>query len=351
MVAIAQQQVAVILTVDDTPANLLILEKTLRAPRYRTLKATSGDEALKILEAEKPDLILLDIMMPGTDGFAVCRELKKKPETSAIPVIFLTALSDAKYLKEAFDMGAVDYINKPFQIAELEARVQTHLEMHRLRSQLEREVERQTCELRTALQKLENANREILKRISLASEYRDNETSNHLKRMGKYSVTIARQAGLPENMLDMLELASPMHDVGKIGIPDAILLKPAKLTPEEFAVMKTHPEIGHRLLTGLDSEFTQVAASIALTHHERFDGTGYPAGLAGEDIPLEGRIVAIADVFDALTTDRPYKRAWDIDEAIRYITDQSGSHFDPRLVECFQKALPEILQIRENFKN
>lgn len=342
---------ALILAVDDTPTNLVILERALRAPKYNTIRAAGGQEALAVLSQQKPDLVLLDIMMPDVDGFAVRRAMLKNPEWEAIPVIFLTALEDTKYLREAFALGAVDYITKPFHVAELEARVKTHLEIGRLRGKLEVQVAKRTAELVEALEKLECSNREILNRLSLASEYRDNETSNHLKRMSRYSVCIGRAAGLSEIMLNNLSQASMMHDAGKIGIPDAILLKPGKLTDEEFQIMKNHPKIGYQLLSGIDSEMIQMAASIALTHHEKFDGSGYPQGLKGEDIPVAGRIVAIADVFDALTTNRPYKHAWPLSEAREFIHNGSGTHFDPHLVAHFESVIAEITAIYAEFSD
>lgn len=342
---------ALILAVDDTPANLLILEKTLLEPNYRIKKALSGAEALRAVAEERPDLILLDIMMPESDGFDVCRQLKANPATAGIPVIFLTAVDETKSLRDGFALGAVDYIRKPFQTAELVARVSTHIEINNLRNHLEGEVARRTNELSEALAKLRAANQDILNRLSLAAEYRDDETSNHLKRMSRYSVLIGKAAGLDDALLENMGLASQMHDVGKIGIPDGILLKPGKLTADEFNIMKKHPKIGGDLLSGLDSEITRLAESIALTHHEKFDGTGYPHGLKGEAIPVEGRIVAIADVFDALTSVRPYKAAWSHEDAIAHIRTASGAHFDPRLVKCFDDVLPEILRTANEIKN
>ncbi|MBL8035355.1 MAG: response regulator [Leptospiraceae bacterium] len=346
-----KESAAVILAVDDTPTNLVILEKALKKPKYQTVAARSGKEALEKLVTTKPDLILLDIMMPVLDGFQVCREIKKLQDFASVPVIFLTAMEDKKYLKEAYAAGGVDFIQKPFHISELEARVNTHLEIHRLRDHLKCEVERRTKQLSEALVRLEGANVEILNRMSLASEFRDNETGNHLKRMSRYSVAIGRAAGLPADELLLLESASRLHDVGKIGIPDSILLKPGKLTDDEFSVMKKHPEIGFQLLAGLDSELTRVAADIALTHHEKFDGTGYPRALKGDAIPLVGRIVAIADVFDALTTPRPYKKAWTQADATAFIKGASGTHFDPSLVSCFLQSIDEIYAVATELSN
>lgn len=341
---------AKLLLVDDTPANLVILQKSLTAPAYETISATGGLEAIRLARESMPDLILLDIMMPGVDGFEVAKQLRHDAVTKSIPIIFLTALDDPKIMEQGFAAGAVDFITKPFRIAELKARVNIHVEITRLRGKLEIEVERRTQELTDALKKVERSNAETLKRLCLAAEYRDNETSNHLKRMSKVSMAIAKAAGLDDKNLEYLALASQMHDVGKIGIPDGILLKPGKLTPEELEVMKRHPQIGGDLLANIDSEVTWMAESIALTHHEKYDGSGYPKGLKGEAIPLEGRIVAIADVFDALTSERPYKKAWAIEDAVAHVQAGSGTHFDPKLIAIFNSILPEILAVHKELK-
>lgn len=342
---------ATVLIVDDSPVNLTLLESILGKMGCTSVPAASGFEALKITEASKPDIILLDIVMPDLDGIEVCRRLKQNPATAATPVIFITAQDDDNLLRDGFKAGAVDFLRKPYSSDELMARMQLHIEISRLRNNLEVEVAERTRELSEAMRRLELANREVLNRLTLAAEHRDNETANHLKRMSRYSVALGKRAGMAPQRLEYLALASPMHDVGKIGIPDHILLKPGKLTPEEFEVMKTHPQKGANLLAGLDSDLTETARQIALTHHEKFDGSGYPRGLRGHEIPLEGRIVAIADVFDALTSERPYKTAWTIEAAMEYIHTSSGTHFDPELVKCFCEALPEIRQICYEFSD
>jgi putative two-component system response regulator len=340
-----------ILVVDDAPTNLVILAQTLAQNNYRIIEADCGEAALRQVSNDLPDLILLDIMMPDIDGIEVCRRLKKDPRTANIPVIFLTGADDTENLMAAFAAGGVDYLTKPFRTAELLSRVRTHIDINFLRGHLESEVARRTQELSDAMHKLERANIEILNRLTLAAELKDEETANHLKRMSFYSVILGTAIGMPEEKLKMLSLASTMHDVGKIGIPDSILLKPGKLTVEEFEIMKTHPKIGEQLLSGLESDHVQMAASIAISHHEKFDGSGYPNGLAGEAIPLEGRIVAIADVFDALTSARPYKEAWPIDKAVQHIKDGSGKHFDPQLVSHFVSSLPLLLKIHTEFSD
>jgi putative two-component system response regulator len=340
-----------ILVVDDAPTNLVILAQTLAQNNYRIIEADCGEAALRQVSNDLPDLILLDIMMPDIDGIEVCRRLKKDPRTANIPVIFLTGADDTENLMAAFAAGGVDYLTKPFRTAELLSRVRTHIDINFLRGHLESEVARRTQELSDAMHKLERANIEILNRLTLAAELKDEETANHLKRMSFYSVILGTAIGMPEEKLKMLSLASTMHDVGKIGIPDSILLKLGKLTVEEFEIMKTHPKIGEQLLSGLESDHVQMAASIAISHHEKFDGSGYLNGLAGEAIPLEGRIVAIADVFDALTSARPYKEAWPIDKAVQHIKDGSGKHFDPQLVSHFVSSLPLLLKIHTEFSD
>jgi len=287
--------------------------------------------------------------MPEMDGFEVCKFLKASEFTAKIPAIFLTAKADTDDILQGFEIGAVDYITKPFQTLELLARVKTHVENKKLKENLEELVEARTAELQNALKTIEISQLDLVDRLGRAAEFRDNETGMHVKRMSHYSVVLAQAAKLDNAKLAMLLSASMMHDVGKIGIPDNILLKPGKLTAEEFEIMKTHAKIGAELLSNSNSELIQMAEKIALSHHEKWDGTGYPNRLRGEKIPLEARIVAIADVFDALTSERPYKKAWSIDDAIRLIQKEKEQHFDPTLVDLFINQLPVILEIKEKF--
>ncbi|WP_462171821.1 HD domain-containing phosphohydrolase [Pseudoalteromonas xiamenensis] len=318
-----------ILVVDDEPANLRVLKQILQDD-YRLSFAKSGEEALRLVNNSKPDLILLDIMMPDMTGLEVCKALKSQPSTQSIPVIFVTALNEESDEAQGLELGAVDYITKPVSAAIVRARVKTHLSL----------VQTDT---------LKETRLQIIQRLGRAAEYKDNETGMHVMRMSYYSQILARAYGLCETHAELLLHAAPMHDIGKIGIPDNILLKPGKLTDEEFAVMKSHPQIGADILGEDDSDILKMAKTVALTHHEKWDGSGYPNGLAGEAIPIEGRIVALADVFDALTSARPYKKAWTIDEALTFIRDQSGRHFDPKLVVLFDEVLAEILEIKGRF--
>lgn len=318
-----------LLLVDDEASNLQVLRHTLQ-DEYRLLFAKDGQSALDLVQRDRPDLILLDVMMPGLSGYAVCKALKGAPDTAAIPVIFVTALADVEHEHTGLELGAVDYIAKPFNPHIVKARVRTHLSLVHADEVLETRLE-------------------IIRCLGKAAEYKDNETGMHVIRMSHYSRVVALAMGFTEHQADELLHAAPMHDVGKIGIPDAILTKPGRLTAEEWDIMRQHAEIGARILGDHPSGLLKLAASIALHHHEKWDGSGYPKGLAGEEIPLAARIVAIADVFDALTSQRPYKPAWSIDDAVAFIRKESGKHFDPQVVTAFLDNLPQILQIRDRW--
>jgi putative two-component system response regulator len=333
-----------ILLVDDVADNIDILNAIL-SPCYRTRVALNGEKALNIASSSNPpDLILLDIMMPGVDGYDVCRQLKANPDTRDIPVIFVTAMNEIEDEQLGLELGAVDYITKPVSPPIVLARVRTHLALYDQNRELARQVHERTAELF-------NTRQQIIRRLGRAAEFRDNETGNHIIRMSHFCRLIGAAAGLGEKSVEMLYNASPMHDVGKIGIPDHILLKQGKLDEEEWAIMRGHPEIGADIIGKHSDELLQTARMIALCHHEKWDGSGYPAGLKGEEIPLMARIAALADVFDALTTARPYKRAWSVEDAVSFIESQAGSHFDPALIEPLHRVLPDMLRIREEFSD
>jgi len=333
-----------ILIVDDRPENIDILNDVL-FPHYRIRIALNGEKALKIaFSANPPDLILLDVMMPGLNGYQVCEKLKSNPDTRTIPVIFVTSMSEADNEEKGLELGAVDYITKPVNPAIVLARVKTHLALYDQARELARLVSQRTAELKKTRQ-------QIIRRLGRAAEFRDNETGNHIVRMSHFSRLIGQAAGLGEESVDILFNASPMHDVGKIGIPDRILLNQGKLKPEEWELIRQHAKIGADIIGTHSDDLLQAAHTIALCHHEKWDGSGYPQGLKGEDIPLMARIVAIADVFDALTSDRPYKKAWSVDAAARYIEDQAGAYFDPGLIPPFKSVLPEILRLKERFSD
>lgn len=332
---------ASVLVVDDTPANIDILVGIL-GDSYALKVAIDGPRALAIARKTPPDIILLDVMMPGMSGYEVCEQLKQDPMTAHIPVIFVTALSEVTDEARGFELGAVDYITKPVSAPLVQARVKTHLALYDQKRLLEQQVRERTAEL-------ENTRFEIIRRLGRAAEYKDNETGLHVVRMSHYARLLAKQAGLPEAFCELLYNAAPMHDIGKIGTPDAVLKKPGKLDEEEWLIMREHAAIGAEIIGEHSDPLLTMARTIALTHHERWDGSGYPNGLVGEAIPLEGRLVAIADVFDALTSVRPYKTAWTTAQAMGMLKQQSGSHFDPDLVGHFEAILPEVERIRASY--
>ena len=292
-----------ILIVDDTPDNLMILSEILK-PFYKIKVANSGLKALNLIASgDIPDLILLDIMMPDTNGYDVCKKLKTDPLTRNIPIIFVTALNDCDDEAEGLKLGAVDYITKPINSSIVLARVNTQIELLRYQHDLEHKLQEKTEEI--VLTRME-----VIRQLGRAAEYKDNETGMHILRMSAYTKIIAKKIGLDNARVELIHLAAPMHDIGKIGTPDLILKKKGVLTPDEWTIVKEHPLQGANIIGNHQSLLLQTARIVALTHHEKFDGTGYPYGIKGYDIPLAGRIVAIADVFDALTSKRPYKEAW-----------------------------------------
>src|SRR4051794_6357365 len=324
---------ATILVVDDTPLNISILTEILRG-EYRVLAAINGEQALKIARGDPPpDLILLDVMMPGMSGHEVCQRLKGESSTRKIPVIFVTAMNQVEDEARGFALGAVDYITKPVSPPIVKARVKTQLALYDQNCELERLVRDRTAELH-------HTRMEIIKRLGRAGEFRDNETGMHVIRVAHYCQLLGRAARMNEEDVDLLFNAAPMHDIGKIGIRDNVLLKPGKLTDEEFVVMRTHSPIGGEILGEHRDSLLQMAHTIALTHHEKWNGTGYPNGLQGEEIPLVGRIVSVADVFDALTSERPYKKAWPTEDAIELIEREAGAAFDPGVVANIMEVLP-----------
>ncbi len=318
-----------ILLVDDAPNNLQLLRQILRAS-YQLIFAHNGQSALAAVAAHHPDLILLDVMMPDLDGYEVCRRLKADPQTHDIPVIFVTAMGDVDDEAAGFDVGAVDYIHKPVSPAIVIRRVQTHLSL-------------------VHVKELEDSQREAIYMLGAAGHYNDNDTGLHIWRMAAYARAIAEAIGWPVHMAERLELAAPLHDTGKIGIPDGILKAPRKLTAEEWEIMRQHSLIGYEILQCSDSPIFKMAAEIALYHHEKWDGSGYPKGLAGDDIPKSAQIVALADVFDALTMKRSYKEAWSVEASLEEIKANSGTHFNPALTTVFLNILPKILNIKSEW--
>ena len=339
-----------LLIVDDTPANLQMLREVLHD--YRCRVANNGATAIRLARDSPPDLVLLDVMMPGMDGFEVCRRLRADPATTEVPVIFITSLGDVPNETLGFEVGGVDYITKPFNARVVRARVQTHLDLKNTRDGLRKEkrklearVVARTSELQIALDRLRKSAIDTVLRLGLAAEYRDDETGQHVLRMAHYAVSVARQLEWPDEDLDRLFHASLMHAIGKLAMPDSILFKPGPLDEAEWIIMKRHPLVGARILSGSDSDIIKLAEIVALTHHEKWDGSGYPKGLRGDNIPLVGRIVAICDVFDALTVRRPYKQAMPFEQAWAIIRQGSGSHFDPAVVRAFFAAEAEVRRI------
>lgn len=338
-----------VLVVDDQAVNVKLLEKILDAAGYRNVVTTTDSrEAASLFQESPTDLVLLDLNMPHKDGFEVLTEIKAM-EKDYPPVIVLTALKDVDSRVKALENGARDFISKPFDRVELLSRMHNMLEVRLLHKAARNQNIILEERVRERTQELEETRMEIIRRLGRAAEYRDNETGLHIIRMSKFSQVLALAAGMDEEDAEMILNASPMHDIGKIGIPDAILLKPGKLDASEWTTMKKHSTIGAKILSGHPSALMQMAREIALTHHEKWDGSGYPMGLRGEKIPFSGLIVALADVFDALTSERPYKNAWPVDEAVTYIKENSGKHFEPCLVELFIASLDKIIAIRDKY--
>ncbi len=331
-----------VLIVDDTIENIDVLEAILMED-YKLKAATKGKIALRIAEKSQPDIILLDIMMPEMDGYEVCEKLKANPLTSHIPVIFVTAMNEEKDEAKGFNVGAIDYITKPVSPIIVKARLRTHLALSNQQRELDIQVKERTKELHKSRE-------DLVKRLGLAAEYKDNETGLHVVRMSKYSKLIAVEYGLSEKESDLLGLAAPMHDVGKIGISDAILRKPGKLDQDEWIQMQRHSKIGAEILGVHDDDLLTAASIVALQHHEKWNGKGYPDGIEKENIHLYARIVAVADVFDALTSVRPYKGAWDVDKAVDLIKEERGVHFDPMVVSAFLNALDDILEVKKEYQ-
>ncbi len=340
------------MVVDDNPTNLKLIAKILEAEGYHDiLPIVDSRKVISQYQESRPELILLDINMPHRNGFDVLSDLKSLDDPLLPPIVMLTAYHDREPLIKSLTLGARDYITKPFDKNELLIRVRNLLDaqlahhlLHDQKSTLEKIVEERTRELRdTQLQ--------VVQRLGKAAEYRDEETGNHILRMSHSCAAIAKKLGWSHEQCDLILNASPMHDIGKIGVPDDILLKPGKFEPHEWEIMKSHATIGAQLLEGDESELLTMARDIALNHHEKWDGSGYPNGLSGTDIPEAARIAALADVFDALTSIRPYKKAWTVDDAISFIKENSGTHFEPGLVEVFIEVLPEILEIKSKYSD
>ncbi|MDR3737188.1 MAG: response regulator [Acidobacteriaceae bacterium] len=337
-----------LLVIDDVPVNCLLMENIAREiGNLEIFSASNGLEALNWCETHQADIVIVDWMMPQMDGLAFLRAYRQRPDSVDVPIVMITASEELEIRLQALDMGANDFLVRPLQPAEIRARLRNMLVLRRAYLALTNQAACLAAEVAAATAQIRARERELVARLAGAVEYRDPETGAHVARMALYSQAIAQQLGLNAAHVDLILEAAPMHDVGKVGIPDHILLKPGRLTPEEMQIMRQHAELGGEILTGSESALVQMAESIAIGHHERWDGAGYPDGLRGSTIPIEARIVAVADVFDALTSIRPYKSAWSLDAARDYLRDQSGSHFDPDCVDAFLRAWPEIIKIHE----
>lgn len=361
-----------ILIIDDEPVNVKVARKYLREAGYQNCIATNDSlTAIDLIRREQPDLVLLDLIMPGVDGLHILKMLRQDNDLLQTPVVVLTATDDRTMKLAALEMGANEFLTKPVDPTDLLPRLRNVLAVKAYQNHLTnyaRELERQVQQ-RTA--ELEASRLEVIYCLGRAAEYRDNETGKHVIRVGRYVGVIARALGLDQNIVRLLENAAPLHDMGKIGIPDSVLLKPGRLDEKEREIMRRHTEYGCDIVstmnreewrdyaahTSLGADFMfqtcspilRVASVIALSHHERWDGTGYPRGLKGEEIPLEGRITAVADVFDALSTKRPYKPAFEVEECFRIMEENRGSHFDPRVLDAFFASESEILRIKVDY--
>lgn len=340
---------AKILIVDDQPANVTLIEKMLDIDGYiNVISTTDPTQVEGIYLEQNSDLILLDLNMPEMDGYQVLAKIREV-DPDYPPIIVLTAQSDRESRIKALDLGARDFLAKPFDRVELMTRIRNMLEVRIMTKAMKNQNKVLDGMVKERTQELNDTRLEVIRRLGRAAEYRDDMTGFHIIRMSRYSQLLALAAGMGEAEAEMLLNASPMHDIGKIGIPDSVLMKPGKLEPDEWSIMQTHVDIGVEILSGSSSALMDLAAEVAQNHHEKWDGSGYPRALSGEDIPLTGRVVAIADVFDALTTERPYKKAWPVEEATDFLKEQSGKHFEPRLVELFLEILPNILAIRDQY--
>ncbi len=340
-----------ILIVDDVPKNIQVVANLLGDEEYEISYATNGEQALGHIQEENFDLVLLDVMMPEMNGYEVCRRIKQGGLCKDMPVIFITAKTDEESLIEAFDAGGQDYITKPFNSTELLARVRTHLKLKAYEDSQQVVIDNALAELKQLNREIVETQKEVIFTMGSIGETRSRETGQHVKRVAEYSRLFAKLSGLGDFEADLIAMASPMHDIGKVGIPDSILNKKGRLTEEEFEIMKTHVTIGYEMLKHSDRPIMRTAAIIALEHHEKWDGSGYPKGLDGGDIHLYGRITALADVFDALGSDRCYKKAWEDEKIFELLRDQSGKHFDPGLIEMFFDNLDSFFEIRSQYRD
>lgn len=337
-----------ILIIDDQLTSRQILKQLASSieENISAIDFANPVEALRWTNDHAPDLVLVDYKMPEMNGIEFINQFRSNPASSHVPVIMVTSIEDKNVRYEALEAGATDFLTKPVDHHECRARCRnmiTSYNQYKIISDRSRWLERRVAEATSEIRLRE---RETLLRLARAGEYRDEDTGNHVIRMAKYSRLIAEELGFSNDEAEVIEMAAPMHDIGKIGIRDEILLKPGKLTVEEFEIMKTHTVIGHEILKDSPSKFLQMGSIIALCHHEKFDGTGYPYGNSGENIPIEARIVAVADVYDALVSERPYKNAWSVETALEYMESHRGKHFDPVVLDAFKAQFDSVAKIQ-----
>ncbi len=369
--ATPRPQLGKIMIVDDEIANVLIVKKYLERAGYRDFETTTDSTAaMRILQATRPDVLLLDVNMPSVDGIEILRQVRADAQFRFLPILILTANTDEQIKLTCLDLGATDFLLKPVDPFDLTPRVRNSLQAKSFQDRLQHHAAELELKVEQRTRELEASRREVVYCLARAAELRDNDTGNHVIRVGRFAGIIAKAMGLPDWFVRDIEMAAQLHDVGKIAIPDAILLKPGKLEPEEFEIIQNHVKYGHQIIqphTGQDarlmrrhvefgsdmlrngSALMRLAASIAQTHHERFDGTGYPLGLAAEDIPLEGRITAVADVFDALSAERPYKKAMPREKCFTILEEGRGNHFDPDVLDAFFASTKEIVRVQLDF--
>jgi len=340
-----------ILIVDDNRTNIKVVANTLKQDHYDISFAEDGAQALNLLSEQLVDVILLDVMMPKIDGYEVCAQLKKQPRYQDIPIIFLTAKTDEASILKGFECGGQDYITKPFISSELRARVRTMVKIKTFEDAQQQIIEEALSELKILNEEIISTQREVVFTMGSIAETRSKETGEHVRRVAEYSKLLALLSGMEPTEAEIFKMASPMHDIGKVGIPDAILNKPGKLTADEFEIMKTHAQLGYEMLKHSQKAIMKTAATLAGEHHEKWDGSGYPRQLKGNAISLYGRITAIADVFDALGSDRCYKKSWPDERIFTLLKEQRGQHFDPTLIDHFFAHLDDFLAIRNQYRD
>jgi putative two-component system response regulator len=343
---------ATIVVVDDDLVALGLMEEIIsHIPGCSAITFSDPAEALGWCQASHPDVIVSDYQMPEMDGLQLLGHLRADASLGSVPIMMVTSVGDREVRHRALEMGATDFLSKPLDPAEVTARIRNMILVHQAQRDVSTRAQELSFQVSLATATLKEREREVIIRLSRAAEYRDWESSAHVMRVAHYCRIIARRRGLPEWEQDRLFLAAPMHDVGKIGIPDRILLKPGKLTPDEFAIMRQHTVIGQQILSDSTSELLQYAAVIARTHHERIDGAGYPDRIKGDHIPLGSRILTVADIFDAMTSRRPYQEPSTVDEAVTYIRAAAGTQLEAESVDAFLVGLPQILETRDRFRD